>query len=91
MCGQGRRASGYAHASVLRCAPHWANAHPPHASRNESLKNPFLCILCKILACKCLYFRLKQGKDIMAQVICVRGMEHAVRQCVALAKHRSEA
>ncbi|MDW8303048.1 MAG: hypothetical protein RML38_11350 [Bacteroidia bacterium] len=22
---------------------------------------------------------------------CVRGMEHAVRQCVALAKHRSEA
>ncbi|MCS7029772.1 MAG: hypothetical protein NZ519_13515, partial [Bacteroidia bacterium] len=26
-----------------------------------------------------------------AQVICVRGMEHAVRQCEALAKHRSEA
>ncbi|MCS7027681.1 MAG: hypothetical protein NZ519_02850 [Bacteroidia bacterium] len=50
--GQGRRASGYANASVLRCAPHWANAHPPHASRKGSLKNPFLCILCKVLACK---------------------------------------
>ncbi|MCS7029170.1 MAG: hypothetical protein NZ519_10460 [Bacteroidia bacterium] len=37
-----------------------------------------------------MYFRLKQGKDIIAQVICVRGMEHADRQCVALAKHRSD-
>ncbi|MCS7028020.1 MAG: hypothetical protein NZ519_04580 [Bacteroidia bacterium] len=27
-----------------------------------------------------MYFKLKQGKDITAQVICVRGMEHAVRQ-----------
>ncbi|MCS7029657.1 MAG: hypothetical protein NZ519_12925 [Bacteroidia bacterium] len=25
---------GLRFASVLRCAPHWANAHPPHASRN---------------------------------------------------------
>ncbi|MCS7028236.1 MAG: hypothetical protein NZ519_05665 [Bacteroidia bacterium] len=33
LCGQGRRASGYAFASVLRFATHWANAHPPHASR----------------------------------------------------------
>ncbi|MCS7027702.1 MAG: hypothetical protein NZ519_02960 [Bacteroidia bacterium] len=35
---QGRRASGYAIASVLRCAPHWANAHPPHASRILTLQ-----------------------------------------------------
>ncbi|MCS7028488.1 MAG: hypothetical protein NZ519_06935, partial [Bacteroidia bacterium] len=28
-------------------------------------------------------FKLKQGKDMIAQVICVRGMEHAVRQCEA--------
>ncbi|MDW8302733.1 MAG: hypothetical protein RML38_09695 [Bacteroidia bacterium] len=54
-------------------------------------KKPFYFTLCKVLACKYLYFKLKQGKDMMAQVICVRGMEHAVRQCVALAKHRSEA
>ncbi|MCS7075594.1 MAG: hypothetical protein NZ455_02735 [Bacteroidia bacterium] len=91
MYGQGRRATGYANASVLRFALHWANAHPPHASRKESLKNPFLCNSCKVLACKYLYFKLKQGKDITAYVICVRGMEHAVRQCEALAKHRSEA
>ncbi|MCS7029334.1 MAG: hypothetical protein NZ519_11280, partial [Bacteroidia bacterium] len=77
-CGQGRRATGYAIASVLRFAPHWANAHPPHASRKRSLKPSFLCVLYKILACKYLYFKLKQGKDITAQVICVRGMEHAV-------------
>ncbi|MCS7027942.1 MAG: hypothetical protein NZ519_04185 [Bacteroidia bacterium] len=38
-----------------------------------------------------MYFKLKQGKDITAQVICVRGMEHAVRQYEALAKYRSEA
>ncbi|MCS7077796.1 MAG: hypothetical protein NZ455_13890 [Bacteroidia bacterium] len=37
-CPQGRRATGYAIASVLRCAPHWANAHPPHASRNDNSK-----------------------------------------------------
>ncbi|MCS7027232.1 MAG: hypothetical protein NZ519_00565 [Bacteroidia bacterium] len=36
-CPQGRRATGYAIASVLRFAPHWANAHPPHASRNKTL------------------------------------------------------
>ncbi|MCS7027140.1 MAG: hypothetical protein NZ519_00090 [Bacteroidia bacterium] len=77
LCRQGRRATGYADASVLRFAPHWANAHPPHASRKESLKQPFFCFLCKVLACKYLYFKLKQGKDIIAQVICVRGMEHA--------------
>ncbi|MCS7028316.1 MAG: hypothetical protein NZ519_06065 [Bacteroidia bacterium] len=40
-CPQGRRAAGYAIASVLRFAPHWANAHPPHASR----KNFSLCHL----------------------------------------------
>ncbi|MDW8301106.1 MAG: hypothetical protein RML38_01480, partial [Bacteroidia bacterium] len=51
-CPQGRRATGYANASVLRCAPHWANAHPPHASRKRSLKPPFRCTLCKFLACK---------------------------------------
>ncbi|MCS7028082.1 MAG: hypothetical protein NZ519_04890 [Bacteroidia bacterium] len=34
-CPQGRRATGYAIASVLRFAPHWANAHPPHASRKK--------------------------------------------------------
>ncbi|MCS7027863.1 MAG: hypothetical protein NZ519_03785, partial [Bacteroidia bacterium] len=39
LCGQGRRASGYAHASVLRFATHWANAHPPHASRNQIKTN----------------------------------------------------
>ncbi|MCS7028163.1 MAG: hypothetical protein NZ519_05300 [Bacteroidia bacterium] len=91
LCGQGRRASGYADASVLRCAAHRANARPPHASRKGSLKNPFLYILCKVLACKYLYFKLKQGKDLIAHVICVRGMEHAVRQYEALAKYRSEA
>ncbi|MCS7027648.1 MAG: hypothetical protein NZ519_02685 [Bacteroidia bacterium] len=90
-CPQGRRASGYADASVLRFAPHRADARPSHASRKESLKNPFLCNLCKVLACKYLYFKLKQGKDIIVQVICVRGMEHAVRQYEALAKYRSEA
>ncbi|MCS7028312.1 MAG: hypothetical protein NZ519_06045 [Bacteroidia bacterium] len=36
-----------------------------------------------------MYFKLKQGKDMIAQVICVRGMEHAVRQYEALAKYRS--
>ncbi|MCS7028499.1 MAG: hypothetical protein NZ519_06995 [Bacteroidia bacterium] len=35
LCGQGRRATGYAIASVLRFAPHRANARPPHASRNK--------------------------------------------------------
>ncbi|MDW8302064.1 MAG: hypothetical protein RML38_06340, partial [Bacteroidia bacterium] len=70
-CPQGRRATGYADASVLRCASHWANAHPSHASRKGSLKNSFLCKLYKVLACKWLYFKLKQGKDITAQVICV--------------------
>ncbi|MCS7078091.1 MAG: hypothetical protein NZ455_15370 [Bacteroidia bacterium] len=30
-----------------------------------------------------MYFKLKQGKDITAQVNCVRGIEHAVRQCEA--------
>ncbi|MDW8302720.1 MAG: hypothetical protein RML38_09630 [Bacteroidia bacterium] len=33
LCGQGRRASGYAIASVLRFAPHRADARPSHASR----------------------------------------------------------
>ncbi|MCS7028321.1 MAG: hypothetical protein NZ519_06090 [Bacteroidia bacterium] len=90
-CGQGRRATGYAFASVLRFAPHRADARPSHASRKRSLKNSFLCKLCKVLACKSLYFKLKQGKDMIAYAVCVRGMEHAVRQCEALAKHRSEA
>ncbi|MCS7027722.1 MAG: hypothetical protein NZ519_03060 [Bacteroidia bacterium] len=76
-CPQGRRATGYANASVLRFAPHRADARPSHASRKGSLKNSFLCNLYKVLACKSLYFKLKQGKDITAQVICVRGMEHA--------------
>ncbi|MCS7075840.1 MAG: hypothetical protein NZ455_03985 [Bacteroidia bacterium] len=31
----GRRAAGYANASVLRFAAHWANAHPTHASRTQ--------------------------------------------------------
>ncbi|MCS7029264.1 MAG: hypothetical protein NZ519_10930 [Bacteroidia bacterium] len=30
---QGRRATGYAIASVLRCASHRADARPSHASR----------------------------------------------------------
>ncbi|MCS7029677.1 MAG: hypothetical protein NZ519_13025 [Bacteroidia bacterium] len=34
-CPQGRRAAGCANASVLRFASHWANAHPPHASRSS--------------------------------------------------------
>ncbi|MCS7029189.1 MAG: hypothetical protein NZ519_10555 [Bacteroidia bacterium] len=38
-----------------------------------------------------MYFKFKQGKDMRVQVNCVRGMEHAVRQCGALAEHRSEA
>ncbi|MCS7029529.1 MAG: hypothetical protein NZ519_12270 [Bacteroidia bacterium] len=79
-CPQGRRATGYAIASVLRFAAHRADARPSHASRKGSLKKSFHCTLCKVLACKYLYFKLKQGKDIIAQVICVRGMEHAVRQ-----------
>ncbi|MCS7028176.1 MAG: hypothetical protein NZ519_05365 [Bacteroidia bacterium] len=77
---QGRRATGYAFASVLRFASHRADARPPHASRNRSLKQTFFSFLCKVLACKHLYFKLKQGKDIIAHVVCVRGMEHAVRQ-----------
>ncbi|MCS7028219.1 MAG: hypothetical protein NZ519_05580 [Bacteroidia bacterium] len=36
-CPQGRRASGYAHASVLRCASHRADARPSHASRGSFL------------------------------------------------------
>ncbi|MCS7027457.1 MAG: hypothetical protein NZ519_01715 [Bacteroidia bacterium] len=43
------------------------------------------------MVCKGLYFQFRQGKDIIVEVNCVRGMEHAVRQCAALAKHRSEA
>ncbi|MCS7027263.1 MAG: hypothetical protein NZ519_00725 [Bacteroidia bacterium] len=74
---QGRRATGYAIASVLRFAPHWANAHPSHASRKGSLKPSFLCFLCKVLVCKRLYFKHKQGRDIIAKVVRVRGMEHA--------------
>ncbi|MCS7028739.1 MAG: hypothetical protein NZ519_08235 [Bacteroidia bacterium] len=38
-CPQGRRASGYANASVLRFAPHRANARPSHASRRILLKS----------------------------------------------------
>ncbi|MCS7028065.1 MAG: hypothetical protein NZ519_04805 [Bacteroidia bacterium] len=34
LCGQGRRATGYAFASVLRFATHRADARPSHASRN---------------------------------------------------------
>ncbi|MCS7027534.1 MAG: hypothetical protein NZ519_02110 [Bacteroidia bacterium] len=52
LCGQGRRATGYANASVLRFAAHRADARPSHASRKESLKPSFLCNLCKALACK---------------------------------------
>ncbi|MCS7027787.1 MAG: hypothetical protein NZ519_03385 [Bacteroidia bacterium] len=48
----------------------------PHAS-HVKLKKFIFCILCKVLSCKGLYFNLKQGKDIIAQVICVRGMKHA--------------
>ncbi|MCS7027587.1 MAG: hypothetical protein NZ519_02375 [Bacteroidia bacterium] len=33
--GQGRRATGYAIASVLRFAPHRADARPSHASRKD--------------------------------------------------------
>ncbi|MCS7027961.1 MAG: hypothetical protein NZ519_04285 [Bacteroidia bacterium] len=35
LCGQGRRATGYAFASVLRCASHRADARPSHASRKK--------------------------------------------------------
>ncbi|MCS7029219.1 MAG: hypothetical protein NZ519_10705, partial [Bacteroidia bacterium] len=59
-CPHGRRATGYAIASVLRCATHWANAHPPHASRKGSLNPSFLCFIYQVLACKYLYFKLKQ-------------------------------
>ncbi|MDW8302890.1 MAG: hypothetical protein RML38_10510 [Bacteroidia bacterium] len=34
---QGRRATGYAFASVLRLAPHRADARPSHASRRFTL------------------------------------------------------
>ncbi|MCS7028156.1 MAG: hypothetical protein NZ519_05265 [Bacteroidia bacterium] len=37
-CPQGRRASAYAIASVLRCASHRADARPSHASRK--IKTP---------------------------------------------------
>ncbi|MCS7029454.1 MAG: hypothetical protein NZ519_11880 [Bacteroidia bacterium] len=47
-------------------ATHRADARPSHASRKGSLKKPFLCFLCQVLACKWLYFNLKQGKDIIA-------------------------
>ncbi|MDW8301547.1 MAG: hypothetical protein RML38_03725 [Bacteroidia bacterium] len=39
-CPQGRRASGFAIASVLRFAPHRANARPPHASRRNQFFAP---------------------------------------------------
>ncbi|MCS7028787.1 MAG: hypothetical protein NZ519_08480 [Bacteroidia bacterium] len=51
-CPQGRRASGYAFASVLRFATHRADARPSHASRNGSLKPSFLCFIYQVLACK---------------------------------------
>ncbi|MCS7027890.1 MAG: hypothetical protein NZ519_03920 [Bacteroidia bacterium] len=51
-CPQGRRATGYAIASVLRFATHRADARPSHASRNRSLKQPFFSLLYKVLACK---------------------------------------
>ncbi|MCS7077885.1 MAG: hypothetical protein NZ455_14335 [Bacteroidia bacterium] len=35
VCPQGRRATGYAFASVLRFAAHRADARPPHASRKQ--------------------------------------------------------
>ncbi|MCS7075097.1 MAG: hypothetical protein NZ455_00205 [Bacteroidia bacterium] len=44
----GRRATGYASASVLRCASHRANARPPHASRSSLLT--FYLIFIHILA-----------------------------------------
>ncbi|MCS7027208.1 MAG: hypothetical protein NZ519_00440 [Bacteroidia bacterium] len=65
-CPQGRRATGYANASVLRFAAHRADARPPHASRKESLKRLFLCFIYQVLACKYLYFKLKQDKDMIA-------------------------
>ncbi|MCS7027688.1 MAG: hypothetical protein NZ519_02890 [Bacteroidia bacterium] len=51
-CPQGRRASGYADASVLRYAAHRADARPSHASRKGSLKPSFLCFIYQVLACK---------------------------------------
>ncbi|MDW8348526.1 MAG: hypothetical protein RML94_16300 [Bacteroidia bacterium] len=52
-CVQGRRATGYAIASVLRCASHRANARPPHASRRSiqfliSILSPIV-ILCSVI------------------------------------------
>ncbi|MCS7077619.1 MAG: hypothetical protein NZ455_12960 [Bacteroidia bacterium] len=41
-CPQGRRATGYAIASVLRFATHWAIARPPHASRRKNTLNTFI-------------------------------------------------
>ncbi|MCS7029075.1 MAG: hypothetical protein NZ519_09950 [Bacteroidia bacterium] len=38
-CPQGRRATGYAFASVLRCATHRADARPSHASRRKNTHN----------------------------------------------------
>ncbi|MCS7029832.1 MAG: hypothetical protein NZ519_13825, partial [Bacteroidia bacterium] len=51
--------TGYAIASVLRFAPHRANARPPHASR-KLLPNPIQ--LYKIQSCNYLKINLKQGK-----------------------------
>ncbi|MDW8302312.1 MAG: hypothetical protein RML38_07580 [Bacteroidia bacterium] len=42
LCGQGRRATGYANASVLRFATHRADARPPHASRRKNTLNAFI-------------------------------------------------
>ncbi|MCS7027475.1 MAG: hypothetical protein NZ519_01810 [Bacteroidia bacterium] len=41
-CPQGRRASGYAFASVLRFAAHRADARPSHASRKNNLVTLYL-------------------------------------------------
>ncbi|MCS7028541.1 MAG: hypothetical protein NZ519_07205, partial [Bacteroidia bacterium] len=59
--------------------PSSARKQPPIPSTLYTLnpENLSLCILCRVLACKYLYFKLKQGKDITTQVICVRGMKHA--------------
>ncbi|MDW8301068.1 MAG: hypothetical protein RML38_01290 [Bacteroidia bacterium] len=69
MCGQGRRASGYAFASVLRFAPHWANAHPSHASRIK-LKTPHKSFS-KKLSTKQTF--LNRKTDIENYQICIYG------------------
>ncbi|MCS7077209.1 MAG: hypothetical protein NZ455_10900 [Bacteroidia bacterium] len=61
-CPQGRRASGYAFASVLRFAAHRANARPSHASRSSLGTFYLICIHTLALPCLIMIIKYLQSK-----------------------------